>query len=172
AVAPLDGYLSLKTTLNNYLASGVDASKFIMAVPYYGREWKTRSSGVPATTSSYVKAPTYTHIKNSYYPNYTVKWDDKSATHYVVRKVSGTIRQCWFDSEESLGRKYDLALENDIGGVGMWALGYDHGHHDLWDLLEDKFTQCRDEEYQDISTQEEPKPLYQRIIEDYFDYDN
>ena len=32
-------------------------------------------------------------------------------------------------------------IKNKIGGVGIWALGYDNGYADLWDLKSEKFSQ-------------------------------
>ena len=35
--------------------------------------------------------------------------------------------------------KYDFAISKNLKGVGMWALGYDEHHPELWDLLRTKF---------------------------------
>lgn len=142
AVSPLDGYLSIRSTLNQYLNTGVDPSKLILAVPYYGREWRTKSTGVPSNTMSYLKAPTYAQINARYIKKYKSKWDSRSSTPYLVKGYSGNTRQCWYDNKTSLAEKYDLALAKDIGGVGMWALGYDNGYIDLWELIEEKFVDC------------------------------
>ena len=38
--------------------------------------------------------------------------------------------------------KFNIEIKkNKIGGVGIWALGYDNGYPELWDLLTDKFSQ-------------------------------
>ncbi|MGE3801987.1 MAG: hypothetical protein AB7H80_13280, partial [Candidatus Kapaibacterium sp.] len=30
-------------------------------------------------------------------------------------------------------------IQNELGGVGIWALGYDNGYTELWELLGMKF---------------------------------
>lgn len=164
-VAPLEGYISQKATLNSYLSSGVHPGKFILAVPYYGREWQTQSSAVPSATTSYVQSPTYAQIKNAYAGKYRERWDNKSATPYIIKGKSTDIRQCWFENPESLNHKYDLAYEYQLGGVGIWALGYDQGQTDLWQLLETKFMDCTDNA-RGIAK----KPYYKKLLEDYFKF--
>ncbi len=39
----------------------------------------------------------------------------------------------------SLGLKWDLVNQYDIGGTGMWALNYDGTRTELWDKIEEKF---------------------------------
>jgi predicted RND superfamily exporter protein len=34
----------------------------------------------------------------------------------------------------------DLAMSRNLRGVGLWALGYDQGHREFWQLLKDKYT--------------------------------
>jgi len=164
AVSPLNGYLSIRTTINNYINTGVKSSKLILAVPYYGREWRTKSSAVPSNTRAYVKAPTYSQIRSSSYKTYKQKWHNRSASPYLVRASKGQIKQCWYDSSESLGKKYDLAISRNLGGIGIWALGYDNGRNELWDLLEDKFMSCSDGGQQEVS--KDAPAIYNKSLSD------
>ena len=45
----------------------------------------------------------------------------------------------FLDDVKSLDIKYDFAKENKLGGVGMWALGFDDGKGEMWQLLGSKF---------------------------------
>ena len=47
--------------------------------------------------------------------------------------------QGWYDDSLSLSLKYDFAINNNLLGVGIWALGYDGTNPELWDLLSAKF---------------------------------
>jgi len=47
--------------------------------------------------------------------------------------------QGWYDDSLSLSLKYDFAINNDLLGVGIWAMGYDGSNPELWDLLSAKF---------------------------------
>jgi hypothetical protein len=40
----------------------------------------------------------------------------------------------------SLRKKYDQVIRRNLAGIGIWALGYDDGYQELWDLLAEKFT--------------------------------
>jgi hypothetical protein len=59
---------------------------------------------------------------------------------HVYRDGSNRYRQVWYEDEKSLSKKYDWIIEKKIGGVGIWALGYDNGYTELWKLLADKFS--------------------------------
>jgi small-conductance mechanosensitive channel len=48
--------------------------------------------------------------------------------------------ECWFDNASSLEKKYNLALSYGLKGIGIWALGYDNGYADFWQLLDNRFT--------------------------------
>lgn len=163
-VAPLDGYISLRSTLSHYLAMGVHPEKLILAVPYYGREWQTHGSSVPSNTKAYLRAPMYKDIKNRYYGRYTPKWDNRAASPYFVKGAAQDMVQCWFESDKSLCQKYDLVMQQNLGGVGIWALGYDNGYADLWTLLEEKFMQCNGTS----SSKRQPSSVYQRIVDYYY----
>ena len=36
-------------------------------------------------------------------------------------------------------KKYDLAMSQNFKGIGIWVLGYDHGHDELWQLIDENF---------------------------------
>ncbi|NQX98906.1 MAG: T9SS type A sorting domain-containing protein, partial [Flavobacteriales bacterium] len=51
-------------------------------------------------------------------------------------------RQTFCNDKQSLAARYDIVKQMKIGGIGIWALGYDDGYTELWDLIEEKFTDC------------------------------
>jgi hypothetical protein len=66
------------------------------------------------------------------------KWDEISQTPFSLWQ-SNRWNQVWWDDEVSLELKYNLAIQKKIGGVGIWALGYDGSLTNLWALIEKKF---------------------------------
>ena len=83
-------------------------------------------------------------IRKSYIDslNTQVQFDPKSSSSYILLKDGNNdYRQLFFEDVKSLSIKYDWIKKNKIGGVGIWALGYDNGYPELWDLLTDKFSQ-------------------------------
>ena len=66
-------------------------------------------------------------------------WDKVSQTSWLCWEQNGIWNQIWYDSDSSLGLKYELALTKSLKGIGIWALGYDEGRTELWNLIEKKF---------------------------------
>jgi len=133
---------NLSRTLTYYINAGASKEKLVLGLPYYGQEWNTTSNTVPSNTTSFVSSRTYTYVKTNSSGNYSNRqWEANSFTPYYVYN-SGNWRQCFVDDEISLGYKYDMVNRRDIAGIGIWALGYDNGYTELWDLIGEKFTDC------------------------------
>jgi len=45
------------------------------------------------------------------------------------------LRQVYFDDKDSLSYKVALAKSRGLLGVGVWALGYEGGYYDIWDIF-------------------------------------
>ncbi|MBU0473430.1 MAG: T9SS type A sorting domain-containing protein [Bacteroidetes bacterium] len=143
--APLSGFSNDITSVvtEDY---GVPLSKYpeklILGVPYYGHQWRT------VTGNAYSKIDTlhggyqgstrfYNDIDKA--DIYGLLWDNISQTSWFRWQEGTQWNQIWFDDVKSIEKKYDLALSQNLGGVGMWALGYDGDKQDLWNLIDYKF---------------------------------
>lgn len=72
-------------------------------------------------------------------------WDDDSKTPYFTyQEHNGSVFQVWFDDQKSLEKKYNLARQLHLRGVGMWnvdCVRYDDSEHStklremMWDIL-------------------------------------
>ncbi len=136
----ISGY-NLQNTVDDYLKAGLPQSKMIMAFPYYGRVWQ--SSNLNFSDGIFKESLTYRAIKSSYEPFYTMNYDSNS-TSYNFQYIDTTTNQyveCWFDNEVTLSKKYDWVIDQKLRGIGIWALGYDNGYTELWQLIDDKFTE-------------------------------
>ena len=143
AVAPLthpSGGICVTKTINDDY--GVPLSNFpeklILGVPYYGKHWKTSSNLAGATVLSYIGSTVYKNTvtqANTYGGNI---WNTDSQTPWYTWQ-SGGWNQVWADNVESLSLKYNLALNKNLGGIGIWALNYDGNRSELWDLIDIKF---------------------------------
>ncbi len=143
--APLTGFTHDITSVvtEDY---GVPVSKYpeklILGVPYYGHEWKTETgnaySKVDTASGGYQGSTRfYNDIDNA--DIYGLLWDNVSQTSWFRWQEGTQWNQTWFDDVQSLDKKYDLAIAQDLGGVGMWALGYDGDKQELWNLINYKF---------------------------------
>ena len=70
--------------------------------------------------------------------SYGKLWDESSQTPWY-RYQNPNWYQGWYDDSLSLSLKYDFAIENDLLGVGIGAMGYDGNNPELWELLSSKF---------------------------------
>lgn len=134
----------LEASVDYYNDKGVDLSKLIIGLPYYGAEWYTNSPEIGAIVSEFKSHPRYHTIKDIYIDSLKtpVQFDKKSSSSYlIIEDSSKKYRQLFFEDATSLSIKYDWIKSNKIGGVGIWALGYDDGYTELWDLLNEKFSE-------------------------------
>ena len=150
AVAPLLPFetenISLNNTLKYYLDIGIDPKKTILALPYYGSMWEGTLSEDGSTSSMFERKVTYREIRSLFNEDFITRnkltpvLEKKSMTNYFnINYPDNTSKEVWFDDDYTLGKKYDFALTNKLKGVGIWALGYDNGYNELWDVIENKF---------------------------------
>ncbi|MBI4058624.1 glycoside hydrolase family 18 protein [Candidatus Microgenomates bacterium] len=72
---------------------------------------------------------------------YQQGWDDVGKVGWKAYKNKGDNfwRMSYVEDQQSLGQKYEFAKEKDLGGVGMWALGFEEDKRELWNQLSNKF---------------------------------
>ncbi len=135
---------TLPKSLTYYLKQGTTPSKLLLGLPWYGREWGTTLSTIPSATSGVgTSSVTYAVMKNNASGNYSTRaWDPVSFSRYFPSVRGGNNWQAFIDDETSLSYKFEMVNQRNIGGIGIWALGYDNGYNELWNLIQDKFTDC------------------------------
>ncbi len=136
-VSPLDGFsVNVRQTVATYLtATGDSTSRLILGLPHYGYDWPVSGPGKYASTTGSATPRIYdAAVPLAQIHGYN--WDPVSSVPWFNYDDSGP-RQVWFDDSLSLALKYNLAVENDLAGVGMWALGYDGDRPELWGALAD-----------------------------------
>ena len=141
-VAPLTGgtyNVNLQRTIYEDYWGVVQTSpeKLILGVPYYGTYWTCESDEENSDVIEFIDNLKYRTIKNNFFDS-QLNWSDEYKTPWLVWEDS-TWNQIWFDDDSSLAMKYDLVLDNNLKGAGMWALGYDDGYAELWETLDEKF---------------------------------
>lgn len=151
-VSPIDGIgvyaeYDIRTMINDYLKVA-PAEKLILGVPYYGYNWVVKnpepnSERLPGDDDiGYSQSQTYAQIMDTVLKlKPEVKWDDLGKVPFFtyVSPETGSTREVYFENEQSLTYKYQLVKDHDFGGVGIWALGYDGGYVELWNLLYKEF---------------------------------
>ncbi len=133
---------SFSRTISYYQSQDVPPEKIVMGVPYYAYQWKTEGPTAPSPAVGPGAAYTYRYIKDNtsgQYSSWNKQLEPNSFSPYFAFESNGWY-QCFLDDAYSLGEKYDIVNRRGLGGIGIWALGYDNGHQELWDLIAAKFT--------------------------------
>ena len=139
-VSPLDAESnehSIKQSINS-LVGRLPLEKVILAMPFYGYEWETtsrqhKSSVIPNSGA----LATYKRVKELLENrNDVVKhWDAKASSPWLVYEQSGAIKQIYYEDERSIGAKMSYVKENNLGGVAIWAIGYEGKYNMLWHVI-------------------------------------
>ena len=149
-VSPLysmtSGYnYSLARTVSDYRQKGLPNDKFLLGLPYYARQWPTQYPLAPSPVTGYGLALTYANVKNNgggYYNQENRFYEPASISSYYSFSVSDSWYQCFVAEPMDLHERYNLANYHGLAGIGIWALGYDNGYDQLWNVLADKFSTC------------------------------
>ena len=135
---------SLSRSITYYLDKGCPADKLIMGLPYYGYQWPTSSLNVPSSTTGSGTAKTYKQVKNNvsgFYSSANHQYDQDSYTDIYTFNDNG-FQQCFITKENGFRKRLEHIERSGIGGIGIWALGYDDGYNDFWDGINDYLTDC------------------------------
>ncbi len=151
-VAPIGGKgvhaeYDIDTMFKDYLAL-VPPNKLILGVPYYGYNWvvgedKKYAERLDGSEQiGFSQSQPYSSIMDvviNIKPK--IMWDELGQVPYFsyISEETGQQRQVFYEDSRSLKIKYELAKSKNLMGVGIWALGYDGGYTELWDLLYDEF---------------------------------
>ncbi|MEO5966083.1 MAG: FlgD immunoglobulin-like domain containing protein [Candidatus Limnocylindrales bacterium] len=141
----------LADTVRAY-AARVSPSRILLGIPWYGRAYSTSSDAVRSTNISGAKYGYSTPVNYEsvvdYVARYGRRWDSAELSPYVVyrrQNCTGTYgcvtswRQIYYDDATSMKLRYALVNDYNLRGAGMWALGYDGGHSELYRALSDSF---------------------------------
>ncbi len=136
--------IDLTRSIDTYLKRGVPKQKLALGLPWYGFNWPTHSGDIAAPTAARGSSRTYRSVHESFGLD-SARWDSASSTPWFATHVQDSLwQQLWFDDARSLEIKYELAVMKGLAGVGIWALGYDGGHREMWDALHRVFGDCNE----------------------------
>lgn len=145
-VAPLTHHTSWKRFVKRTIETGTYAvptvntpEKLILAVPYYGQHWKTATNVSESATTAHVSSTRYRNTVTEADDRGGSIWNSDFESPWYTWNDGVNWNQVWADNEQSISKKFDLAIANNLGGVGMWALNYDGGRPELWELINTKF---------------------------------
>ena len=146
-VAPLFGGKELwDSDINNHLKTflkHVPSSKILLGVPFYGYEWQTTSRDAqshtfPDTgrTASVRRVQTILEQKEKL--KVQEHWNEAALSPYISYEENGEIYVIYYENPRSLSYKLDYVRQLDLGGIAIWALGYEGSSRELWQVIERK----------------------------------
>jgi spore germination protein YaaH len=134
AVAPLSGAGTIaefdtETALLEALKV-IPSEKIILGVPLYGYEWETigespHSAVIPGTGRVASNVRVETDLEKCATCENNI--DELAQEPYITYKdpETATFHQIFYPDEKSTQSKVDFAKKNKLGGVALWALGYE-----------------------------------------------
>lgn len=144
-VAPLYGHDTYwEGDINYYLSSllkQLPSDKVLLGIPFYGYQWQTTveaplAATFPRTgsTASYDRVQEL--ITTATQP-ISLGWDDRALSPYLTYTDTTTNRHyvIYYENEASVSYKLELARQLKLGGIAIWALGYEGAHRSLWDTI-------------------------------------
>ena len=96
-------------------------SKLLLGIPFYGKEFN--ASGLYKTKTGNVKDLIFNIIPGYLNSGWNPFWDNISEVPYLINKDSNRI--ITYDDSMSVRIKSEKAMEENLSGVMIWAIGYD-----------------------------------------------
>lgn len=145
---------TLSRSVTYHLDEGVSRDKLILGLPYYGREYESTSNALGAAVFSPPNSNVlfYKEVRDNVSGDFSPAnygFDTESYSNYWIYPDGGNYQHAFCNSAAALGYRMDLIDQTGIGGMGIWALGYDDGYSDYWDEIESHFTDCAVEQCMD-----------------------
>ncbi len=100
----------------------IPASKVNMGLPFWGLMWDAPDINEPFSGSS--ADIIYYNIPELIGNGWTYNWDEDALCPYLTNDDSDQI--ITYENPESIGYKCDYVIDQNIGGLMIWALSYDN----------------------------------------------
>ncbi|HEY4390708.1 MAG TPA: S-layer homology domain-containing protein [Paenibacillus sp.] len=104
------------------LLKQVPASKIILALPLYNRDWTVNSKTGAVTSEDVSLSEQNARIQKF---GAGLNWKEDLGQYKASYQANGVTHQLWLEETRSLSQKYKLASERGIAGFAYWHIGGD-----------------------------------------------
>lgn len=108
----------------------VPASKILMGVPLYTRNWQVDNTGKIITNPS-AKMPTVRTLITE--KGLTPIWLDKEKQYYVEYPNGANTNKIWIEDSRSISNKLSLVSKYNLAGSACWQIS--QGEDKIWDVF-------------------------------------
>lgn len=121
----------------------VPASQLLLGIPFYGYEWQTTSrndqSHTYPNTGSTASIKRIEDIrKQKELLEVEEGWNDNALSPYISYKSEGETYVIYYENSRSIAYKLDYVNQLELGGIAIWALGYEGDSRDVWEAIQRK----------------------------------
>lgn len=119
----------------------VPSAKILLGIPFYGYQWDTTDSSKYSPVEAKGSVASLERIQQMLADQtLSLLWDRNTLTPYGVASDSGQISQVYFENETSIRLKLEFVRSAGLGGIAIWALGYEGSVPWLWPLIDSLLT--------------------------------
>jgi spore germination protein YaaH len=123
----------------------VPSQKIILGIPFYGYEWQTTSRDSQAHTfPDSGSTASFKRVQALLAQEEELKvqqhWNEAALSPYLSYQEDDEIYVIYYENSRSISYKLDYVNQLDLGGIGIWALGYEGNNRELWDVINRKLT--------------------------------
>ena len=108
----------------NYLVNtrGIESNKVNVGIPFYGKEYNAADINQPFTGNEVARV--YNEYHGLINNGWDYIWDSDGQVPYL--KSTSEDKIITIDDSLSVSKKSSYAISNNLGGLMIWALGYDY----------------------------------------------
>lgn len=124
---------SVESSIAQYLAVGIPASKLGVGIGFYGSCWRGVTGPRQPLNGAYIVAGdnvmSYRNIMASYHSATARRWDDAAKATYLTFTTAAGPQGCNFvsyEDEQSIAAKGDYVRASGLGGAIIWTIAQGH----------------------------------------------
>lgn len=146
-VAPLFGGKEywdsdISSLLQEFLTS-VPSEKVLLGVPFYGYQWQTvsrepQSHTFPDSGSTAVMEDVTSLLGQKEAYAVEEHWNENALSPYITYEKDDETYIMYYENSRSLSYKLDFVNQLELGGVAIWAIGYEGDSRELWEVINEK----------------------------------